>query len=369
MHRYCWLALLVFGVACGSTNKSSAGGEPAEPAEPRSDAGRVTRDSGTGRDAGRPDSPDFASCSDTRTEAMRAGRGSNIVWAIDTSGSMDEEAALVQQNLNRFAQAISAAGLEDYRVVVVSERSFVSVPEPLGSDPVHFLHIEEEVGSEEPLSDLLARHADYADFLLPGVLTHFVSVTDDESEIAAQAFLDQMDARLGGAFRVHAIASPPGEMPPPMPSTWPWEDDDDDDNGCQGSYGAAAAPGVEHFRAAELSDGLTFSICTQDWSGLFTELAREVESSAALSCALALPPAPAGMDLDFAKVSVLYTPESGAAQSLPQVADARACADRDGWHYDDAKAPTRIVLCPDACTRTEAGGALEVALGCVTVVQ
>jgi hypothetical protein len=62
----------------------------------------------------------FQECAETKYSAERAPRGSNIVWAIDTSGSMDEEATLVQQNLNRFVQTITAAGLEDYRVVVIS---------------------------------------------------------------------------------------------------------------------------------------------------------------------------------------------------------------------------------------------------------
>src|SRR5690606_10071772 len=100
-------------------------------------AGQPAGVGGTGATAGGTPSgsgADFKECAESKAGAQRAARGSNIVWAIDTSGSMDEEAALVQQNMNRFVQAIVMAGLEDYRVVVISKRDFVSVPEPLGSD-------------------------------------------------------------------------------------------------------------------------------------------------------------------------------------------------------------------------------------------
>jgi hypothetical protein len=165
---------------------------------------------------------------------------------------------------------------------------------------------------------------------------------------------------------VHAIASPPGAEPPPSDG----DDDDDDDSGCTGPNGDAAAPGVEHYRAAELTEGLQFSICTEDWSGLFGELAREVGASAPLPCELGVPQPEAGATLDPMLVNVLFTaPGATDEVAFPRVDGASACGQRSAWYYDDPAAPATIQLCPAACDVVAEGGALDVALGCSTVLE
>lgn len=57
-----------------------------------------------------------------------------------------------------------------------------------------------------------------------------------------------------------------------------------------------------------------------------------------------------------------------SGQKLPRVSDASKCGAQGGWHYDDASQPTRIVLCPSSCGATAAGGTLEIALGCQSVL-
>lgn len=335
------------------------------------DGGDPRRDGSTAEPDDLPDlSPDFTECATSRTEAKRGPRAGNVVWVIDTSGSMDEEAAIVQQNLNTFVGSITSAGLEDYRVVMISEPDFVDVPEPLASDDEHFRYIAEEVGSEEPLSDLLGRFADYESFLLPGVVTHFVVVTDDESEISADDFVAQMDSRLPSEFRVHTIASPPNDMATMSDPNDPfgWLTGIISGNGCSGPNGDAARAGVENFLAANKTSGLTFSICADDWTTLFEQLATEV-SEAAVPCTLEVPGASSG-EIDFGRVNVVYTPPGGGkAATLSNVGSESSCASKKGWYYDDPKAPTQINLCATSCEAATAGGALDIALGCTTFVQ
>jgi hypothetical protein len=376
MHRWLLAGSLLIGTACGSEAPLSSGidnargdseedGKDASAGAPGRDAARPPGN-GSKADGGTtaPEAPDFEECAATSADAERAARGSNVVWAIDTSGSMDEEAELVQNNMNTFVESITKAGLQDYRVVVVSERKFVTVPDPLGSDSAHFLHIEESVGSDEPLSDLIKRFGDYQDFLLPGVVTHFISVTDDESEITGEDFVSMMSSRLNGDFRLHAIASPPGDMSA-GPSWIPFLGL----GGCGGEYGEAAAPGDRHWRAAELTDGLTFSICESDWSALFSQLATAVEQSAAVPCAIELPAPPSGTNLDFDSINVVFTAPGEAEQPLPRFGSAAKCGDELGWHYDDPSAPEGIVLCPASCEGAANGGSLKLALGCRTFIQ
>jgi hypothetical protein len=378
MHRF-WLAGVVsLACACGSTAPSVSDRRNEAPAdepegEPVVDASTAKRDAGNttpGKpDAAKPAVVDsgFEQCADTRVEAERMPGGTNVVWVIDTSGSMNQEAALVQENLNRFVSVIEAAGLTDYRVVMISEPNFVNVPDPLRSDATHFLYIDERVGSDEPLSDLLQRYPDYKDFLLPDVITHFVTVTDDESQITGEQFVTQMEANLGKTFRSHAIASPPGDtsgtggLGGVLPGL--------NLGGCRGNYGAAARAGAEHWKAAALTMGLTFSICSEDWSGLFDTLADAVSKSAAVPCSLELPATPAGQVLDLDRINVVYTPDQGSADPLGRVPSEGDCGSKFGWHYDSADKPTGIVLCPASCKLATGGGALQVALGCNTIVM
>jgi hypothetical protein len=282
---------------------------------------------------------------------------------------MDEEAALVQENMNEFAQSIVSAGLKDYRVAVISEKEFVNVPDPLGSDDEHFLFIEEKVGSNEPLEKLIELLDRYQGFLLPGAITHFVVVTDDESDLPATEFITRMSSDLNGAdFRVHAIASPPGATPPPAQEGDFWEDlvGGDDDSGCVGERGAAAAPGVEHYAAADATEGLKFSICESDWSGLFAELATEVGATATIPCELGIPQADEGVDVDLDLVNLVLSDDK-SSKVIPRAPAATSCQGT-GWAYDDESNPSRIVLCSETCSAAAKAKTLEIALGCATTV-
>lgn len=50
---------------------------------------------------------------------------------------------------------------------------------------------------------------------------------------------------------------------------------------------------------------------------------------------------------------------------VPSGAD---CADNEGWHYNDAANPTRVVACPNTCARTQGAGSASIDLlfGCAT---
>lgn len=328
--------------------------------------GGAGNNGGSGNNGGGGAGPGFGDTCGESIHKAGLSRGANIVWVIDNSGSMDEEAVLVQENINRFVQSIVSAGLEDYRVVVMTKSGFVNVPDPLGSDTVHFRYVDENVKSHEPLEDIVGRYDDFKEFLLPGVITHFVVVTDDESEdLTAQDFVSRMKSKMNGVeFRLHAIASPPDATRPAPQPTWPW-DDDDDDTGCVGPYGSAAAPGVQHYAAADLTMGLKFSLCESDWSGLFTELAREVESSATIPCELPLPEPDGDGSLDIHKVNLVLTPQGSQTGSVIPKVDT--CSGT-GWTYDNPNNPSSIKLCPQTCQAAASAAALEIEVGCSTVV-
>jgi hypothetical protein len=99
--------------------------------------------------------------------------------------------------------------------------------------------------------------------------------------------------------------------------------------------------------------------------------ALEKVRTGALGCEyrLPLPPPEKGvLDLD----SVVFEFTAGANDpkvAMRRVADEAACgATTGGYYYDDAKAPTRVVLCPASCDTVRGGTAdakIELAFGCI----
>ncbi len=93
----------------------------------------------------------------------------------------------------------------------------------------------------------------------------------------------------------------------------------------------------------------------------FTEAVDAIRREG-LSCEVAIPAPPSGMNFDVGKVNVTLTVE-GNAFALTYSAD---CADPDAWYYDDEDNPTTILLCANSCERTKASpeSELEVEFGC-----
>lgn len=71
--------------------------------------------------------------------------------------------------------------------------------------------------------------------------------------------------------------------------------------------------------------------------------------------------------IDFATVNVDFT-EGGHTTSFYYADDAGSCSLKPDstWYYDDAKTPTKIVLCPDTCTAVSNAptARIDIAYGC-----
>lgn len=353
----CLLALvLCLGLGCDAGGaRPDAGGGPAIDG-----GGGGGFDAGPGFDAG------FMDCVGVPYEAVEAFAPVDIVWVVDTSGSMSDEAERVQMNMVAFATAIGAVGI-DWHVVMISSRSFVNVPASLADDP-RYLLIDRDVSSNEPMTALLAELPRYQDHLRRSALTHFIAVTDDESNLAWMEFNTQMRRSLGRNFVFHTISSevagPPSFMyPEGQPCT----------TGGGFPPEGAAAPGVQYYEMAMATGGRIFSICTPaaEWAGLFDSLTAAIAVPMVIPCEYDIPEPPAGDELDFGRVNIRYTPGAGAEQVFPYVGtpDGADCS-VGGWYYDDYARPTRIILCPSTCTAIGAdpAGRVDVELGCTSLL-
>jgi hypothetical protein len=92
---------------------------------------------------------------------------------------------------------------------------------------------------------------------------------------------------------------------------------------------------------------------------------------AALGCQYLIPLPQSGVP-NFQQVNVNYVPGNGASVTFPYVTSAAACpANGNAWYYDNAAAPTQIILCPSTCTTVEGDSqaTVNITLGCNTVIS
>jgi hypothetical protein len=89
--------------------------------------------------------------------------------------------------------------------------------------------------------------------------------------------------------------------------------------------------------------------------------------TSALSCDYEIPE-PATGKIDFDAVNVTFQDGSAPADTFFYVGDAAGCSTSadQSWYYDDAKQPSRVVLCPKTCERVSAASSAKVsiAFGC-----
>jgi hypothetical protein len=87
----------------------------------------------------------------------------------------------------------------------------------------------------------------------------------------------------------------------------------------------------------------------------------------ALSCDYAIPPPTSG-EIDYNAVNVTFREGSAKPETFYYVGTADDCklSASGAWYYDDAKNPTKVVLCPQTCERVSAAvdGKMAVAFGC-----
>ena len=318
-------------------------------------------------------------CAEVSQAADNRLRPADIIFAVDNSGSMDEEIVFVREQLNRFSQQIVATGI-DVRIVMISapvagmpapppnpfdfdddddQDNGICIGAPLGSGNCpddsnlpRYLHVAQEVKSQNALNLFVSTFPSWRDQLRPNATKTFVVVTDDNAEDepndSAAAFtasvMGQFDAALFGAWSFSGIY-------------------------CFTECPEAAEIGSVYQELVMQTKGVGGDLCLQDFAPVFDRLAQSVIGTAGLDCEWQIPAAPAGQMFDREKVNVRYSAAGGAApQDILHVTGASACGGGGGWFYDDAAAPTKVLACPATCDliRSAAEAKVEVLFGCGT---
>jgi hypothetical protein len=325
-----------------------------------------TPDSGptSGADAGDP-----GSCAATNVTATEATAPVDIIWIVDTSGSMDEERAMVQGKLNDFSSFIEAAGI-DHHVILLADPAEMTVPPPLGGGP-RFLHVQQPIESTDAFQRFVERYPDFQGFMRQDAVVHIVVVTDDESDMSAASFEAAMAGMTNPGiptdYKFHSICSeeetntPPPPFPP-IPITGP----------CMNGLGGSGADdvGTTYINLVAEQGGVWASICETDWNPVFNALQEAATTGVELPCTFNLPEPPDNQTLNPNQVNFVFDPSTGPPVTIPRVNGAADCGTAQGWYYDDPVTPTQIITCPATCQLLEGdpAGEVDIAFGCATIV-
>ncbi len=359
--------------ACGDDLVSTAGGgsdtdsgaTPVGPGGSATTTGDVTTSGGSGTAAdtgssGDIDDPSFifdvlyvpdvgagTICNQFPIEAGTRKVPTDLVIAVDGSGSMVEEAAGVEAELNQAVARIVREGV-DVRVVLLarSEGSTqICIDAPVGSglcpgdsNEPGFRHIDADIGSWEPLRAIVDYYPQYADLLRPQARLQLVVVSDDNSfDMSAGDF--EADFEMlhpwNESFVFHALAT-------------------------QSSCPAGVSPGTEYETLVRRTGGWMGDLCSQDFEGLFDGLAGgAIEASE---------------DCVYPLGRIAEWPDNADAASMALDGMPLAALDAvedcgvggQGWFLDDPDAPTAIRLCPSSCelVRASEQPALNVDVTC-----
>jgi hypothetical protein len=366
----CAAGLLVVP-ACGSDDpttseeSSSVKADGGGKVKPRADAGvdggktnTVTRD---GKVDTKPDDDDdnAGGCGSVKAAAELERGPVDIVLALDSSGSMAGQICNVSTNLTAFAAGVGenahVVGFYQMGILGLTTQLLCGTADPLAAtplamDPDRYFYDSVNVDSWNALTQLNAAFDSYKSFLRPNAATHFVIVSDDESDplrggMTATDFKTQMEQKLGHSFYFHAIVA-------------------DGKDGCRGSN-----VGTQYLELAAQTGGETLPICATDWTVLFKQLESAVVSSAPIPCDFAIPAEPSNAGtLDTSAVQVVFTPPGGNEEQFPLATGADKCGAQTAWYYNDPADPTRIELCPAACESVKQGGDVNIAFGCEPII-
>jgi hypothetical protein len=131
----------------------------------------------------------------------------------------------------------------------------------------------------------------------------------------------------------------------------------------------AAAVGAVYIDLVDATGGVIGNMCDQDFQPVFDAISEKVVTEAPLACEWDIPEPPEGEMFDPEKVNVEFTIDNVVTE-IGHVDDPSECANvSDGWYYDDDQAPTRILFCPQTCTKIQAamGATVDIKFGCKTI--
>lgn len=349
---------------------------PACTEPPRSDDGPMVPATGvfdTGNDtssgSGTPDDTGPQTSSDT-TAASSTGEGpcesvdvpvyvptlpAGVIFLVDNTPGMGEEAAEVSARLNMLANLLDAQ--IDNTIVLISaypqdDPQGVCVDPPLGNggcpasdnNPPSYIHIDLPVTPLNAISHLFVTYNQWADALPDGAKRHIVVLSDGDTGVAVGDFAESfamLDPELNESYRFHVSVA---------------------HDACE----HATTPG-NNFRAhAMASGGYDHDLCTQNYDAFFQGLTGRILNDLGDRCRWLVPEPPPGVTFYPEHLELLIDAD-GLLTSFPRVASEAECnAASTGWYWENPVTTDTMVACPETCEILEGFAVVEasVRFGC-----
>ncbi len=288
-------------------------------------------------------------------EDIKKGGKVDIIWWIDTSGSMGQEAKYLNSNLNSFANFIANSAI-DYRVILIGKSIGsikVCVGPPLGgancSGGPKFLPVQEYISSKNGLDRIIQTYPKWKHFLRKDAVKNFVAVTDDNAYKSATWFISQLQSIGADQFKKtkdvphgfinHSIVGYPSKS----------------------QCSTLASVGTVYLDLTAKTKGEKFKICEQNWAPIFQKLAKSVIESVKPACTQKIP-LPTGVS-NGKGVTVNYVAEDDYF-NVPPTANNSCPASGVGYTLDNPNNPKNITLCPKSCDLLNGGGNIQFDFGC-----
>lgn len=193
----------------------------------------------------------------------------DMIWVIDNSGSMNEEAALVRKNFDAFLTVLNKS--TNFRLLLVSQQgtSGTAVSIPSSFDSATHKQINQRVESNDGPQLLLNNlKALPAGFLREDSKKIVVFVTDDNSSLASATFMTNLIAQQKWTAKDVSVSSFIGIDKATSPCMY--------------------KEGVVYKDLAKQTSGRNYNICMQDWSANFNDLINVSVSKAVRRFTLAV---------------------------------------------------------------------------------
>jgi hypothetical protein len=391
------------GSAADGGGNAGAGGSGAIDASSGGSGGTILVD---GNPGDVPISPD-AACDLQKYQATLKKKPVDIIFIVDNSCSMSEEAQAIEDNINvNFAQIIQNSGI-DFRVILIAEHgdygsgqsicidpplSGAPCPSPVGTNtppinnpPIFYHYDNDDVESNDGWCKayVWANQPDRYQQMPNGWLSmlradaskSFVMVTDDRvrclnapSWYCSTGACDYDDTTnslaAAQAFDADLLALSPTQFGSPAQRNYVWHSivgvpekggqpylPTDPLVPSTSKCGSAVNSSEGNQQLSILTGGLRFPVCDgTGFSTVFQEIAKGVIEGAKIECEFPMPEAPPGKELDPNTLSIEFTPSTGGnTQKFVKVDSLAQC--KPGAFYVEGDT---IKLCPDTCTTVQA---------------
>jgi hypothetical protein len=372
-------------------------------------------------------------CENQAVEASRIKLPADIVFLIDTSSSMGEEADAVEANINDDLAGVLAANEVDYRIVMLADfppidnadfgdpslcieapladpaqdcdalRESLAGPNPPpppikpqnGERFFHYdthidsrdsllvarLEFDDDAGDEGPASGAGQYAGGWSQFLRSQSIKIFIAISDDDETSYGSAEFDEEMREAYGLlvpdapelkYRFHSIIGLGVR-----PGGGAWQPD-------EGMVDAVCPNGAVNAGNAyqELSiatGGLRFPLCNvndadpdnDDFNVIFNAIADDVNSVVSLPCSFT--PAAAQADLNLQGAKVIYQPMGmGPFEGFEDAGSLEACADATSSFYPrQDNGQTVFELCPATCdrVRNDPNGQINLIIDCSIQIE